>query len=151
MAQSLSKLHTHIIFQVSSKSTIIFKEDSKQLYAYMGGIIKDNSSDPIIINGMSDHVHILCNMSKNIAFAKLVESVKTASSKWLKTQGKKYSTFQWQEGYAGFSVSPSVFEKTKQYIANQEKSHLLMSFKKEYRFFLNKYGVDYNEKYVWRD
>lgn len=149
MAQSLSKLHVHIVFHTKNNLFKIHKSDRPELFAYMGTIIKDNESTPIIINGVEDHVHILCIMSKNIALAKLVEEIKRHSSRWIKTLDPRYKNFAWQGGYAGFSVSPSVVEKTKKYIANQEAHHKRSSFKDEYLEFLNEHNVDFDERYIW--
>lgn len=120
MAQSLSKLYVHLIFHIKNTSVPIQNEDKNDLYAYMGSVIKDNQSIPILINGTNDHVHILCVMSKNITLAKLTEEIKRHSSRWIKTIGLYYNQFAWQGGYAGFSVSESLHEKTKQYIFLQE-------------------------------
>ena len=122
MPQSLSKLYVHIVFHIKHTSVKIRKEESIELYAYIGSVIKSNESIPIIINGVSDHIHILCIMSKNIALAKLVEEIKRHSSRWIKTKANYYKTFAWQGGYGGFSVSPSIHNKTKVYIANQEST-----------------------------
>jgi len=151
MAQSLSKLFTHIIFNTKNNDVKIKREDSTELYAYMGAIIKDNDSIPIIINGVEDHVHILCVMSKNIALAKLVEEIKRHSSRWIKSKGDHYKYFAWQGGYGGFSVSPSIHNKTKTYIEKQEEHHRKMNFKEEYLLFLKEYGIEYDEKYLWTD
>lgn len=151
MAQSLSKLYVHIIFHVKTSSAKIKKIDSSELYAYMGAILKDNSSIPIIINGVEDHVHILCIMSKNIALAKLVEEIKRHSSRWIKTKNIDYSNFAWQGGYGGFSVSSTLHDKTKSYITKQEEHHKKMSFKEEYLLFLKEYDIAYDEKYLWND
>ena len=117
----------------------------------MGTIIKDNESIPILINGTNDHVHILCVMSKNIALAKLTEKIKRHSSRWIKTVNQYYKKFAWQGGYAGFSVSPSLHEKTKNYIYNQEQHHKKMTFKEELILFLKEYNIEYNEDYLWSD
>lgn len=129
----------------------------------MGAIIKDNNSIPIIINGVEDHVHVFCVMSKNIALSKLVEEIKRHSSRWIKTRGLYYRQFFWQAclpqgssarrqgGYGGFSVSPSLHAKTREYIKNQESHHKKSSFKEEYLLFLKEYGVDYDENYLWTD
>ena len=151
MSQSLSKLYTHIIFEIKNPGAKICKEDKSELYSYIGSIIKDNESIPIIINGVDDHIHILCVMSKNIALAKFVEEIKRHSSRWIKTKGGHYTKFAWQGGYTGFSVSPSLHDKTKQYIKNQERHHQKMNFKEEYLLFLKEYGIDYDEKYLWND
>jgi len=149
MSQSLSKLYIHIIFHVKHLSVKIRKQENNELYAYIGSIIKDNESIPVIINGVDDHIYILCIMSKNIALAKLVEEIKRHSSRWIKTKGSYYQKFAWQGGYGGFSVSPSLHDKTKRYIQNQEKHHQKMNFKEEYLMFLKEYKVDYNEEYLW--
>ena len=150
MAQSLSKLFVHIVFHVKNKSNGIRFEEKSELYAYMASIIKDNESIPILINGVEDHVHILCVISKNIVLAKLVEGIKRHSSRWIKTKGRYYDKFAWQEGYGGFS-SPSLHDKTKEYISNQEEHHKKSSFKEEYLRFLEEYGIEYNEEYLWKD
>lgn len=127
------------------------KQEKNELYAYIGSIIKDNESIPVIINRVEDHIHILCIMSKNIALAKLVEEIKRHSSRWIKTKDQHYINFAWQGGYGGFSVSPSLLEKTKTYIAKQEEHHKKMSFKEEYLMFLKEYGIEYNDPYLWTD
>jgi putative transposase len=151
MAQSLSKLFVHIIFHIGDKSCIIRKQEKQELFAYMGSIIKDNESIPIIINGVENHVHILCIMSKNIALAKLTEEIKRHSSRWIKTKDSHYKVFKWQGGYGGFSVSPSLHDKTKLYIKNQEEHHKKITFRGEYLLFLNEYGIEYNDQYLWTD
>ena len=151
MAQSLSKLYVYIIFHIKNNSCKIRKKEKDELFAYMGSIIKDNESIPILINGVEDHVHILCVMSKNIALAKLVEEIKRHSSRWIKTKDRHYTQFAWQGGYGGFSVSPALQDKTKKYIAKQEDHHKNMSFKEEYLLFLKEYGIKYNEQYLWID
>ncbi len=151
MPQSLSKLFVHLVFHIKNKNITISKEVIPDLYAYMGAVIKDNASIPIIINGTHDHVHVLCIMSKTITLAKLTEEVKRHSSRWIKTRGRQYKGFAWQGGYAGFSVSPSLHDKTRDYIMNQEKHHKKMTFKEELILFLKEYGIDYNEKYLWDD
>ena len=137
MAQSLSKLYVHIIFHIKNNQVRILSQDKKMLYAYMGSIIKDKDSIPILINGTDDHVHVLCIMSKNIALAKLVEELKRHSSRWIKKNGGAHNTnFAWQGGYGAFTVSPSLHDKTLRYIENQEHHHNKMTFRKEYLMFL---------------
>ncbi len=151
MAQSLSKLYIHLIFHVKYPFVQILDKDKSDLYAYIGSIIKDNESIPVIINGTEDHIHILCVMSKNIALAKLTEEIKRHSSRWIKTRGTHCKQFAWQGGYAGFSVSQSLHDKTKGYIQNQEEHHKKMTFKEELIAFLKEYGIEYDERYLWTD
>ncbi len=117
----------------------------------MGAIIKDNDSIPVLINGTNDHIHILCVMSKNVALAKLVEEIKRHSSRWIKTVDHHYKQFAWQGGYAGFSVSQSLHEKTRHYIEIQEEHHKKMTFKEELIAFLKEYGIEYDERFLWSD
>jgi len=117
----------------------------------MGSILRDLNCIPIAINGVSDHFHILCVMSKNIALSKLAEEVKRHSSRWIKTKGDYYKNFAWQGGYGGFSVSPSLHDKTRKYIENQEEHHKKLTFQEEYLLFLKEYGIEYDETYLWTD
>ncbi|TLX75294.1 transposase [Labilibacter sediminis] len=150
MSQSLSKLYIHIIFHVKDQSnTYIRNSDKDILYSYIGSIIKDNDSIPLIINGVEDHIHVFCIMSKNIALAAFIKEIKRHSSRWLKNLDNYYKAFKWQGGYGGFSVSPSLYDKTFSYIKHQQKHHTTMSFKDEYLLFLKEYGVEYNEEYLW--
>ena len=132
-------------------SVTIRKHESEELYAYIGAIINDNESIPILINGTENHLHILCVMSKNISLAKLTEEIKRHSSRWIKTKDNYYKSFAWQGGYSGFSVSQSLHDKTKKYIQNQEEHHKKMSFEDELILFLKEYGIEYNDKYLWTD
>ena len=151
MSQSLSKLFVHIVFHTKKSLVLIRYEDKARLYAYMGSVIKDRGSIPISINGVQNHVHILCVMSKNIHLALLTEEIKRHSSRWIKTLDLYYSNFAWQGGYAGFSVSPSVVGKTKRYIENQEEHHRKKTFEEELILFLKEYEIEYDERYLFTD
>jgi len=149
MSQSLSKLYVHAIFHVKYNEYLIRPEDDEELYTYIGGIIKLSKSIPIIINGIENHVHVLCIMSKTICLADLMEDIKRHSSRWIKTKDIHYQNFAWQGGYAGFSVSPSKVEAVKKYIVNQKNHHRQQSFHDEYIQFLKEHGVDYNDEFLW--
>jgi REP element-mobilizing transposase RayT len=149
MSQSLSQLYVHIVFHVKNNDVLIRPEDEKELYAYIGGIIKVNESFPIKINGTENHVHILSTMSKNISLAKFVEEIKRNSSRWIKTKSEYYTNFAWQSGYAGYSVSQSKLEAVEKYINNQKEHHKTETFQDEYMKFLREYGVQFDEQYLW--
>jgi REP element-mobilizing transposase RayT len=149
MTHSLSKLYVHIIFHVKNNIILIRPEDEKELYAYIGGIIKANESIPIKINGTGNHLHILAIMSKNLSLAKFVEEIKKNSSRWIKSKGDYYQFFSWQGGYAGYSVSQSTLPIVVKYIENQKKHHKKDSFQEEYEKFLREYNIDFDEKYLW--
>jgi putative transposase len=149
MSQSLSKLYIHAVFHVKNNECLIKPEDEKELYAYIGGVLKISKSIPIAINGSENHIHVLCVMSKNISLSKLLEDIKGDSSRWIKTLGPHYREFTWQGGYAGYSVSQSKVDIVKKYIENQKIHHQSQTFKEEYIQFLNENKVDYNEDYLW--
>ena len=149
MPQSLVKNYLHITFSTKGRKPTIDKSIQKKLHAYLAGICNKMESHAIEVGGVEDHVHILCLLSKKIALIKLIEDVKKNSSKWMKTQGNQYQNFYWQIGYGAFSVNPSEIEIVQTYIQNQEEHHRKKSFKEEYRAFLKKYKVDFDERYVW--
>jgi REP element-mobilizing transposase RayT len=148
MAQSLSKIIVHITFSTKNRQTFLNKAIRPKLYAYLTGILKKCESESILIGGVSDHIHILCTLSKNYSVSKVIEIIKKSSSRWLKEQSKMLSKFQWQGGYAVFSVSQSKVDETKEYIANQEEHHRKVSFSEELKGFLKKYKVDYKDEYL---
>ena len=149
MPQSLSKLYVHIVFHIKNNDVIIRPEDEKELYAYIGGIIKANEAFPIKINGTENHLHILTTMSKNLSLAKFVEEIKRNSSRWIKNKGSHYPFFRWQGGYAGYSVSQSNVSVVEKYIDQQKEHHKTITFQDEYVKFLREYNINFNEKHLW--
>jgi putative transposase len=115
----------------------------------MGGICARLECQPIKIGGYMDHIHILCSLSRKIAIMTLLEEVKKSSSKWIKTKGLAYKDFYWQDGYGIFSVNPYGLDIVVRYIANQKPDHQKKTFKDEYRSFLKRYNIEYDERYVW--
>jgi len=149
MSQSLSKMYVHIVFSTKHRSKILIPEIQPNLYAYFGGICNNLECNPIKIGGYLDHVHILCLLSKKIALMSLLQDIKTGTSKWIKTQDKSFANFHWQDGYGAFSVNPSQTNIVADYITKQTEHHKKVIFQDEYRAFLKKYKVDYDERYVW--
>ena len=149
MPQSLAKVYLHITFGTKYRQPIIKSDVEKELYKYLASICKANESPSIVINGVSDHIHILCVLSRKITISKLVEELKKSSSKWIKTKGSNYINFYWQNGYGVFSVSQSGVNAVKKYIQNQKEHHKKKSFKEEYLDALKKYEVEFDEKYLW--
>jgi len=149
MGQSLVKNYIHIVFSTKNRVPLIHQPCEDELYRYLGGICKNMECHPIKIGGYTDHIHILCMLSKKVALIKLVEEVKSHSSKWMKTKDKSLENFYWQDGYGAFSVNPSEIDEVITYIANQQEHHKKVTFEDEYRAFLKKYKVEYDERYVW--
>lgn len=149
MPQSLNRIYIHIVFSTKNREPFISDDIKDELFDYLGGICKNLECNPLQVDGYKDHVHILCQLSKKITLIKLLEDVKSSSSRWIKTKDHKFSNFYWQSGYGAFSVNPTEIETVKNYIQNQEEHHRVKSFQDEYRAFLKKYDVQYNEEYVW--
>ena len=149
MPQSLVKNFLHITFSTKNRMPTIKTDIKDELYHYLGGICRSIECNPIKVGGYFDHVHILCHLSQKVALMKLIEEVKSHSSKWIKTKGDDFKNFYWQNGYGAFSVNPTELELVIKYIANQHEHHKKMTFQEEYRKFLKKYKVEYDEKYVW--
>ena len=150
MPQSLARIVLHLVF--STKNRVPFLKDPilrARLYAYMAGVLQNIGCEPILINGVEDHVHLLCNFSRTVTVAEVVEEVKRNPSKWIKEQGAAYQDFYWQSGYGVFSVSQSKVEQVRDYIAGQEEHHRKVTFQDEYRALCRKHGVEVDERYVW--
>ena len=149
MPQSLVKNYIHITFSTKNRYPFITDSIRDELFNYLGGTCRELECQPIIIGGVKDHVHLLVNLSRKIALMSLIEKLKSHSSKWIKTKGENYRNFFWQRGYGGFSVNPNQIDVVEQYILNQETHHKKVIFQEEYRAFLKKYSVDFDERYVW--
>ena len=149
MPQSLAKIIVHITFSTKNRMPCLSKDIQPDLHAYMAGILQQLDCKPIQIGGVEDHVHVLCLLSKNHAVCKIVEELKKGSSKWIKPKEPEFKDFHWQNGYGAFSVSQSKVAGTIDYIGNQTEHHRHVSFQDEFRQFLKRYDVEYDERYVW--
>ena len=151
MSQSLSKIYLHIIFHIKTTSPNIRENDLERVHSYVGNLVNDTGCINIWADGVGDHIHILCLLSREVTVAHLIEEVKRNSSRWIKSIDGHYRHFAWQGGYAALSVSQSVVEKTLGYIKNQKEHHKKHTFQEEYKEFLRLYNVDYDERYVFSD
>ena len=149
MGQSLVKNYLDLVSSTKHRQPLIYAPVEEELHRYLGGICNQLECQVIQVGGYTDHIHILCMLSKKIALVKLMEELKSHSSKWIKTKGEQYENFYWQDGYGAFSVNPSEADTVINYIANQHNHHKQKTFQDEYRAFLNKYEVAYDERYVW--
>lgn len=149
MGQSLVQNYLHIVFSTKHREPLIYPPYEQELHAYLGGTCKELECPVLIVGGYTDHIHILCMLSQKIALMTLVQKVKAASSKWMKTKDKSLENFFWQDGYGAFSVNPSEVDVVIQYIKNQHQHHKKKNFKEEYTAFLRKYDVTFDDRYVW--
>lgn len=151
MPQSLSKVVLHVVFSTKERFPFLDAGIRPGLHGYMATVCRgiDASAEAYRVGGVSDHVHVACRLPRTVPTAKLVEELKTASSKWIKQQGEQYAKFFWQRGYGAFSINPGELDGLIRYIDQQEDHHEKESFQDEYRRFLNQNGIDYDERYVW--
>ena len=130
----------------------IRENDLERLHNYIGKLVKTTGCVEIKAGGVGDHVHVLFILSKDVTISQIVEEIKRNSSRWIKNLDPVYyHFFAWQGGYAAYSISQSVVDKTLQYITNQKEHHTKHSFAEEYRAFLKLYNVEYDENFVFRD
>jgi putative transposase len=150
MPQSLSAVYIHLVFSTKDRRPFLRDKATRDaLHAYLGSVSKQLDCIPLLIGGVEDHVHILARFSRTISQAEWVKELKRVSNGWLKEQGHEHAGFEWQGGYADFSVSQSNLETVKQYIAKQEEHHRKIGFQDEIRTLLQKHEIAWDEKYVW--
>jgi putative transposase len=150
MAQSLSRLWTHLIF--STKERFPFLSDTqvrRDMQAYLATVLRSYDCETLIVDGTDDHVHALFVLSRKHSIAGVVKDIKRTSSRWVKQVSPALRKFHWQNGYGAFSVSQSHVGLVSRYIENQERHHRHRTFEEEYREFLKKYEIKYDERYVW--
>jgi REP element-mobilizing transposase RayT len=150
MPQYLSALYIHLVFSTKDRHPLLRDKPTRDtLHSYLGGVSKQLDCPPILVGGVEDHVHLLARFGRTITQAEWVKELKRVSNLWLKEHGPDFADFEWQGGYADFSVSQSNLEQVKQYIARQEEHHRKMDFQDELRALLRKHQIEWDEKYVW--
>jgi putative transposase len=147
--QSLSSILIHLIFSTKHREPLVTAQIEPALHAYMAGILRERHCPALTIGGMPDHVHILFALARTASVSDVAENLKKDSSRWIKTRAAAVGQFHWQSGYGAFSISQSSVEQTRHYIDGQTEHHQVRTFQDEYRAFLRKYGVEYDERYVW--
>jgi REP element-mobilizing transposase RayT len=149
MPQSLSLVIVHLIFSTKDRGPFLSADIQASAHAYLATVARNAGCECYRAGGMEDHVHLAIRLSRTITIADLVEQLKTASSKWAKTQATELSDFAWQRGYGCFSVGPRDLPALIEYIDHQHEHHRTRTFQDEFRMFLDRYGVSYEEAYVW--
>jgi putative transposase len=149
MAQTLTSLYYHIVFSTKNRVDLIRPEIEDELYAYIGGIMRNLDSRLLIGNGTSNHSHLLCSAGKLVLIPNLVGTIKRNSSKWIKAKGGLLTKFAWQDGYSIFTIGHSQLKDVERYIARQKEHHKKVVFEDEMRTFYKKYEVPFDEEYVW--
>ena len=148
MPNTYTNLLFHIVYSTKYRKPLIRPPWQDELYGYMGGIIRDEKGILLVAGGMADHVHLLAKLPPTIAVSDMLRLIKTNSSKWT-NEREDVRYFEWQAGYAAFSVSESQADRVKEYIRKQEERHRTRTFKDEYLTLLRKHNIEFQERYVF--
>jgi putative transposase len=150
MANTYHQIHIQSIFAVKKRTGLIQKEWEDELYKYITGIIQTHDHKLLAINGMPDHLHVFFGMRPTQSLSDLMQDVKGSSSKWINEKKFIKEKFEWQEGYGAFSYSKSQVSTVIAYVQNQEAHHRKITFLDEYKMYLIKFEVDYDERYIFK-
>ncbi len=149
MPQSLSLVIIHLIFSTKDRRPFFNADMQASAHAYLATVARNMGCECYRVGGTEDHVHLAIRLPRTVTIADLVEHLKSASSKWAKAKSADLTDFSWQRGYACFSVGPNDLDALMDYIDRQQEHHKQRSFQDEFRMLLKKYGVEYDEAYVW--
>jgi putative transposase len=150
MANTYTQIYVQVVFAVSGRQCLIAKEFKEELYKYITGIVRQENQKLIAINGMADHVHLLLGLNPDLALSNLVRQIKASASGFTNSKQWVRGRFSWQEGFGAFSCSHSQVPVVARYIENQEAHHAKRSFKNEYLDLLEKFNVEYDDRYIFK-
>jgi REP element-mobilizing transposase RayT len=150
MANTYTQIYIHVVFAVESRQSLVHAEHNDELQKYITGIVSGQKQKLIAINNMPDHVHILIGLRPDLALSELVRDVKANSSKFINEKRWVRGRFGWQEGFGAFSYSRSQLDTVVHYIKNQQKHHATKTFRQEYVELLEKFGVEYDRRYIFK-
>jgi REP element-mobilizing transposase RayT len=137
----------HIVFRTKDSRKTINQEYASELYAYIIGYIKNKQGFLYRINGMEEHIHILCDLHPSLALADFMRDLKSASSGWIKGTNKFIDFNGWADGYAAFTYSWKDKDMIVNYIKNQQEHHKKKTFEDELKNLLEEFGIKYDKKY----
>lgn len=149
MPQSLSHILLHIIFSTKDRVPHLSAGIRPDLHAYLAGTVRDLGCECYRVGGTADHVHLAIQLPRTLTVAKVIEILKSSSSKWIKTKSPALENFAWQRGYGAFSISHTHLDLLIQYIDGQEEHHQKVAFQEEYLALLKKLGVKHDKQYLW--
>jgi putative transposase len=149
MPGTFSQIYIQVVFAVKRRENLLQKPWRDEVFKYMSGIIKEKNQKPIIVNGVTDHVHLFIGLKPVISLSDLVRDVKNNTTNFVNDRKFLNTKFSWQEGYGAFSYSHSQLDTVYQYILNQEEHHKKKTFKAEYLDLLEKFEIEYDEKYLF--
>src|SRR5690606_30285684 len=149
MANTYSQIYIHCVFAVKGRENLLQKPWRSEVFKYIAGIIREKNQKPIIVNGVSDHVHIFVGLKPSMSVSELVRDIKNSSTNFINAQKFVSKKFSWQEGFGAFSYNRSQLENVYRYIENQEQRHRKKTFREEYLELLKEFDIEHDEKYLF--
>ena len=149
MPNTFSQIYIQVVFAVQNRNALIDSSWEEKLYKYITGIVTNKGQKLIAVNGVSDHIHIFIGMKPNCCLSDLIREIKKSSTSFVKENKLTRFKFSWQEGFGAFSYSHSQIDAVYKYVMNQKEHHKKNTFKEEYLEFLDKFNIDFDEKYVF--
>lgn len=149
MAQSLAKVYIHAVFSTKNREPLLADDWRGELFDVLGGTANDSGCQILVVGGVADHVHLMFQLGRTVTIADVVRRVKATSSAWVNQTRGVPALFRWQAGYGAFSVSQSSVEAVREYIRRQPEHHATQTFQDEFREWLRRYEVEWDERFVW--
>ena len=149
MAQSLAKIYIHLAFSTKNRKPLLSDDFREELHKVMGGGLNNMGCQSLIVGSVEDHAHVLFMLARTKSVSDVVGKLKSTSSRWIKSHIPSSANFEWQAGYGAFSVSQSIVEAVREYIRNQKEHHRTESFPDEFRRWLGRYEIEFDERHVW--
>jgi REP element-mobilizing transposase RayT len=146
---TFTQMYVQLVFAVWNRENVLYKNIRPRLFEYISGIVSSLGHKSIIVNGVSDHIHILFGLNPSKSVSDTVHDIKRGSSLFINTNKLVPGRFSWQEGYGGFTYSRSQIENVYNYIDRQEEHHKKKSFREEYISILEKYEIEYDPKFLF--
>ncbi|HKP68769.1 MAG TPA: IS200/IS605 family transposase [Pyrinomonadaceae bacterium] len=150
MANTYSQIYIQVVFAVEQRAALIQPEWKEELFKYIGGIFRNKKHKLIAIGGIADHIHILFGLRPSMAISDLVRDIKSDSTEFINKKRFSRRKFHWQEGYGAFSYSKSHLDAVAKYVLDQEKHHAKRSFREEYVEMLDRFEVEYEDRYLFK-
>jgi REP element-mobilizing transposase RayT len=149
MANTYTSLYYHTVFSTKNRVRFINREIERRVWAYLGGVARKHRMTALQVGGHEDHIHALIIAPPSLAPSQVVQFLKGESSRWMHDEFPELRGFAWQDGYGAFTVSKSNLPEVTRYIRNQREHHRKRTFQEEYLEFLQRHGIEYDERYLW--
>ena len=149
MANTYTSLHYHVIFSTKNRELLIHQDIEQRVWSYLGGISRENDMKALLVGGIENHLYLLLGLPAALSVSKALQLIKGGSSGWMKENLPGMGSLAWQDGYAAFTVSKSQVPEVEEYIRGQREHHRVRTFEEEYRTFLDRREIDYDEEYVF--